>query len=809
MSWQPKQNWQPEGRPGFRRGRAASEEGEEVEESGEMKSPENITKKKEDDDTEEEGEITPVPANPLQARSASTGHVDFQSQFRARGPGNSRFGGRDVRDRPRQRNSFSGTSTPRMNANSTTGAPPFQRDGQPPPPPPPPPFRGEPPPYRESPNPRDIIEGQPPTPRGGRDYRDFGSTSAGSGQRSDGNAFGGRDFRNEHSSLNRDFGDGSPNFRGESKQPRDFRGEHIPPRDFRGNADPNREYRPDRDYRERDRNQAPAPHINRDFRSGNQPFGRGPSNSDKRDKFGNSLSIHREQSFGSRDNSFRDGQTHENPYRDGSNREGQFGDGREPHFRDNANRDTPFRDGPNLEAPFQAKQRERPGGRDQSNSRGNGIPFSSRGPLNRDTGLFDDLREDGVGQKPNQLPMPQIVASTSGTIKAQQPSFSPSAPKIVPGQGTSQILAQNNRPTDPRRRPSKDLGSPPGAFGGKIGQGATDVAGKAVTLDPRVPPLGSHAFNDGSSIPSAPHTARRMSSYSSLADSSSQATDGSAVGTNNPAHRSGGGIRSPAVRRSLNDAVTRNESGEYYGHKSGPPQGRHWSAVNDRGRPGASTDGSSLSRLQIPKIPLGQHQPQLSPSQHQHQMGPATQSRLSNIRTNDPRFKQDNSSDFGRQNHELSSSNSQHRSDRMMVDNQLVSSGVDPFGRTRDWKDRPFSNRSGGSTPRSSPVKQKNIRPFPSNSQEEKSAPNLLVASSLTDKTKVTDASEASGPARPRSKPDQVQPLSTSLLGDEGIIEKAQSAMKHLSDVISDPGLKVRILLTFLPDINFSLFLFS
>lgn len=598
MSWQPKQNWQSDGRPSLHRGHVASEDGEEVEESGEMKSPEK-TMKKEDDDTEEEGEISTGPPNAAPVRSSSIGSLDYQNQFRGRTPNNPRFG---VRDRPRQRNSFSGMP----NANPPT----FKRDGQQHHPPPSS-FRGDPPSYRESPNQRDINDGQSQTLRGGRDYRDFGPPSAGPGQRSDGIAFGNRDFRNE--------------------QPRDFRGDHVPPRDFRGPADTSREYRPDRDFRERDRY--------------------------KRDKFGNQLSLHRDQSFGSRDNSFRDG------------------DGRD--------------------------------------GRGGGMPFSSRGSFSRDssTGPFhrESSRDGKFDDAPNsnKFPMPQMVPS--GSVNGL-------------GRGAQAMGPHSNRPTDPRRRPSKDIGHSPAPFGMKTDQGINDGTGNPINADSRHltgAPSGGPPFSDVSTIPPAPHPARRTSSYSSLADSSSIQSSG----------------------------------------------GRHWSSVNERGRPGSTMEAPSPSRLQIPKVSMTQqHQPQPSPSQHHRQ---------SISRNNDPRFKQDTSNEgFGRpdQEHQFGSNQS----------------SADPFGRSRDWKDRSFNSRASNTTPRSSPVKQKNIRSFSSTPQADKIFPNMPAPASGT---KGTNASETL-PSRPRNNSDQVlPPLSTSVLGDEETIRKAQSAMKHLCDIVSGADL--------------------
>ena len=148
-----------------------------------------------------------------------------------------------------------------------------------------------------------------------------------------------------------------------------------------------------------------------------------------------------------------------------------------------------------------------------------------------------------------------------------------------------------------------------------------------------------------------------------------------------------------------------------------------------------------------------------------------------------------------------------------------TSSGADPFGRTLDWKER-GGNRTPSTTPRSSPVKQKQTKTF---------APENLAASAdgaqesgTTTKSpsslRKTDQSDAtppvpsnlksipSGDATGRApqlgtgpsltsevprKPKKVVPLLTSELGDEKVVRRAETAVGHLNEVISDSNLKV------------------
>ena len=138
------------------------------------------------------------------------------------------------------------------------------------------------------------------------------------------------------------------------------------------------------------------------------------------------------------------------------------------------------------------------------------MSFSSRGSFSRDssTGPFhrESSRDGKFDDAPNsnKFPMPQTVPS--GSVNGL-------------GRGAQAMGPHSNRPTDPRRRPSKDMGHSPAPFGMKTDQGINDGTGNPINADSRHltgAPSGGPPFSDVSTIPPAPHPARRTSSYSSL-----------------------------------------------------------------------------------------------------------------------------------------------------------------------------------------------------------------------------------------------------------------------------------------------------
>jgi hypothetical protein len=503
MSWEPA--WVPDGRGGFRRNHTNknNEDVEEGEESGEMKEPAPAKKNTKGDEDEEEGEITPLPSaggppgpgpGPGPPRSSSTGNLDFRAPYRGRGSNSSRFVAN--RDRPRQRNSFSGTMPaqrypgPSTIGNSSfgreggfsvggNGAPPFSaRDAQPPPPPPPPPAFRDPPSFRDPHSSRDIMDGPPP--RAGREFRDFAPGQPSGSQRGDPGLFAGRDFRGEPPSLGRDFVDAPPS--------RDFRGDQAPPpprdnRDIRGVDQPNfrgepplREFRdppfrgppgppepPGRDYRNDPANRdfrGPSDPMTRDYRGGDGP------NRDFRDRNDSVSLSSRDFRVGNppskRDVFGRD--PYQNPNSDrppammsgaGDNREGynappihreppSFGSNKVPASRDQP----PYRDGPVRNPPFREVE---PPYRDPASREG----LFRDGP--RDTPFRDgasrDPREGTPKDTPFQgasrdrdLPFGKRDASSSSTVPrdtGRDPSFGSREPYA-----RGENLSDRGRPVD-------------------------------------------------------------------------------------------------------------------------------------------------------------------------------------------------------------------------------------------------------------------------------------------------------------------------------------------------------------------------
>ncbi|CAJ1953244.1 unnamed protein product [Cylindrotheca closterium] len=729
MSWQP--NWQGGPRGTFQRGRAESEEGEEGEQS---------EARAEDGEMEEEGEI--APSGPIRNPHPNPDHsLEFNGpQFRGGGrggPSNPRFGGvgGGSRERPRPRNNFPGMPSPRMPQSGSgfqvgnNNGPPFQRDIMQQPPAAIP-FRQD--SYRDSQGSCDNIDAQPqqPRPGGTREYRDFsGGAPTQNGPRNEsGPPFGNRDFRNDPLPPKRDFD-------GQQRPPRDFRGDLPGPRDFRG-PDTVRNFRNDRDYRDRS-DELP----NRDFRPGIQPPHRDVFGRDR----GGVVPIHREGSMGSfgpggqRDPPFRERDTH---FRDGPNREVQFHDGpkREPPFRDNGPRiDPPMREG------FSVRDAVKH------------APFPSRLPTNRDTGQggyhrdgsrgppFDEGRDESM-VTPRSISGPMMQ---TGNTASQPSPFSPSVQKTTIGQS---IQPHKLRPTDPRRRASTGNSASPFVAKPKV---------MDATADPRNvngPPPAGVGTSTFSSVPPPSHPPRRMSSYSSLADTSipvpAHVMSGDMNGMDVAHSRHGVVMRSPVpARRPLSDSLSRSESGGYVPPGLAPHQQRQW---GDRGRNPIAGHPSSPGR--------GKQHPS-SPSRF-----PVAPMLRPSSSTNDPRSRlSERGGDVGAPPSESNSSISNY-------------SKVNSANRSRDWKDRPFGSHPEALTPRVSPTKQKCIRSL----STEGSAPNLAKLSSSKagnstgEKPRAILASEVT----PKSKPEQTPPLRTDVLGDDSVVKRAKAVMKHLGEVI-------------------------
>ena len=134
----------------------------------------------------------------------------------------------------------------------------------------------------------------------------------------------------------------------------------------------------------------------------------------------------------------------------------------------------------------------------------------------------------------------------------------------------------------------------------------------------------------------------------------------------------------------------------------------------------------------------------------------------------------------------------------------------DPFGRTRDWKDRPFGNRTPNATPKSSPVNQKAtkvILPSPekdrlktSPTAHEQSQPaisratidkDVMAGNDVTSTQTSAQGSSAPRSALKRNKSDELPPLRMALLGDKDVIKRAEAAVQHLMELLAGSSVQV------------------
>ena len=201
-----------------------------------------------------------------------------------------------------------------------------------------------------------------------------------------------------------------------------------------------------------------------------------------------------------------------------------------------------------------------------------------------------------------------------------------------------------SRPTDPRRRPSKEAGqllqpqsqAPNQGGGGPQSRGGPSTpAAAGVTPNYDNIPSSKTALQPSSPPISSPGPARRMSSYSSLADNAS-------FGPKQQSQQLDTGFRSPTSRRPLAEPFREDRSsGESYGPSGGAgSSSRHFSPNDSRGgrfpQSPSSNAGPSPRSQNLPKVPNIQQSSQPASSQ-QPPSAPAL--RPPNFRNNDPRFK--------------------------------------------------------------------------------------------------------------------------------------------------------------------------
>lgn len=336
-----------------------------------------------------------------------------------------------------------------------------------------------------------------------------------------------------------------------------------------------------------------------------------------------------------------------------------------------------------------------------------------------------------------------------------------------PSQGVpmANIPSDPRRPTDPRRRSSQDLG------------------GLAPVVPPHVP---SDAPSDGPPIPS-PQPGRRLGSYSSLADSSTippnlmpaQPTIGHDAGP--------GGFRSPAGRRPLMDPARHERGTEHYG--SGAPQRASWSPAPERRAmsgsprpPGPPIKSPGFSTSAQGGTSTGSGVPPLAPSLSSSSRGPQPP----NFR--DPRFKGNDKPGDARPDVNPSApvgSLAGHIPKKIATEGPDSSSlPTDAFGRARmDFGDRSSFQKS----PRSSPTKATAIKTFPTSPRNDQVQTTLerRPSGSISGPPSVPPAEPSVPPKAPPSPP-----LLTSVLGEGEIVQRAETAVLHLSEMIGNKNLK-------------------
>ena len=543
----------------------------------------------------------------------------------------------------------------------------------------------------------------------------------------------------------------------------------------RGSNDGNSHY--GRDFRNETKQQLPPPQGSRDMGS----FGASSINSDQKSQSGQpdredhsskNRGISRESSWDGRGgfrrsnnqgningpessfggpgttlSSHRIDHTHRNDHRDGSGREPPFRDGgggnnrdgysyREghPHSKKKASpvlsfghkRDSSFGGDP-PQPPLPAYMRQEVNVRDPTSIRGSqDVDKSTGSDGNTSRDISSSSYQGRLFGQSEQHTQEFNIGTTLPLEKNEKPKLST---------GSLQGTPLSSRPTDPRRRHSisKDTGNSDSHNRSVI---------STVTSDDGFPIPSFTATTSSNrnidvlppAVTSSPNPPRRLSSYSSLADSSRP-------GSNNKLRSSPG-----EIRRATSDSGFRNDRSD------------HHSASNQSSKPWLERSGSfSAGNIKSNnKNPI----PFLS-------------------RNGDPRFKRtDNSSSIN--------TGTTQRED---------SHKVDPFGRSRAWNQpRPVRQLSSSDALRISPMKNKQVRsslPSVQSSQSKKkpmlSAPKLSLSTSSTTTNTIGDITSgitATVSAKKiEIKPEPLPPLLLSLLGDADVIKRAEMVILNLNEV--------------------------
>jgi hypothetical protein len=349
------------------------------------------------------------------------------------------------------------------------------------------------------------------------------------------------------------------------------------------------------------------------------------------------------------------------------------------------------------------------------------------------------FRRDPVGQPTfrrgdSQSSFPDVAPSHSRPFVAEHVRRD----IITPHQGGPPPPQDPRRPTDPRRRPSQDLGT--------LAAGAIDSA----------PPVGSGSIRAVPEPPISspqPPTGRRLSSYSSLADSFTMPAN--FVPSSEPLDQ---GFRSPAARRNTNPEYGNTGPGGNLGNSVARTP--TWSPKTERRTTGPRPDDGA---------------PPVAPSLSNR--GPPANFRES---VRGPESKPSGT-----------------RPSVVVARSRNFADEVDPFGRTQ----RP----SAFPIPRGSPPsKAKATMTFGGPGNTSVSAPPTPALVERTLSSGADGAQPASAtkeiPNAPAPAKQALSPLLTSSLGEGEIVERAETAVLHLSEVLLDAPFNNTLGLSHLPE---------
>jgi len=283
-----------------------------------------------------------------------------------------------------------------------------------------------------------------------------------------------------------------------------------------------------------------------------------------------------------------------------------------------------------------------------------------------------------------------------------------------------------------------------------------------------------------------------------------------------------GGFRSSAagsgglLRRTTSDSTFRNDRDrpDYHSNNNAPnnqPSNKPWLSQNER----SNSFTSGKKNINIKKPSPNPNQQQTSgaaksvgdpqrPSSQQSSKSSSSSNLSALTHTRDPRFNSSNS------NSNINAEGAHHRQDSSESSELAASGGhnkpkpahsVDPFGRSRDWGQKPRARKMspGSDALRNSPSKSKPVKSFLPNPSPQTNEKTLLSASKstmLASSTGLTStnsssnnassaASDPSPESTKKNKPEPGTPLLVSSLGNAEVVKRAETVVLHLHEVVS------------------------